>query len=346
MPCLCRLSCALVLSSASRVSGIALKDPFVATDGQVQMLPGFVPSRDDPYLETWSTRPPMSAWTLDLINKSAERIRREGGAPLSSRTVASGHFPQRVYYHHIPKVGGHSVKMDVSTLFPSPFAFPNSEGCFNDHKVYFGVQGAITFLREPRGHVLSQYSHLMGGGPATSLLPDFGQWVHDWADFWRLTKAQNRSLAFLKDKNFTEQERYVGFNPIEKQTHKMTCTTPYYYPEHIDVDRAVQIMHSASFVGILEFYPESLCVLHALVTGVMPTSCDCEKRGAVPDFWHHNSCCGPPHDIHTVTEDTIKLIDEITKADRHLYNEAVDNFLSTLRQIEDEQGVQILCVPH
>jgi len=278
--------------------------------------------------ESWVHRAPIPASTEDLISKIIRDDPLDQSASIRSPAANSNTTSvyDTAYFLHIPKTGGHSFDSDGRRIFKT---LGQGETCYSEVE----SQTVVTFFREPRRHVLSQYWHCVGGGHPVPAY--FKKWAHDWADF-----SESEPLNNMTDKHKEGQMPYPCFNPINKQTQKMTCSQPDRYPSVIDADLAIRNMHSVNFVGLLELYPESLCVFHARASGSMPDSCDCRHRTDGLWRWHHDF--GFEHRLPTDPR-VLKDVDALTGADRKLYEAASARFLRDLREVEVDHGVKILC---
>jgi hypothetical protein len=273
--------------------------------------------------ESWDTRAAIPTSTEDLIREFvANRTLDKRSLPAVGNSTSSF---GKAYFLHIPKTGGHSFDTDGREIFQS---LDEGETCYS----LVASETVVTFFRDPRLHVVSQYWHCVGAGHP---VPGLGKWAHEWAEFMKSEPLHN-----MTDKHRKEQMRYPCFNPINKQIQKMTCSQADRYPNVIDVDLAIRNMNSVSFVGLLELYPESLCVFHAKASGKMPRSCDCRHRDE-GGFWHHNF--GFNHHRLPKNESILKDVDALTQADRKLYEAASTRFMQDLREVEMRHGVEILC---
>ncbi|CAK0828138.1 unnamed protein product [Prorocentrum cordatum] len=275
--------------------------------------------------ESWDTRVAIPTSIEDRIKAFiANRTLGKRALPVVNDTTPNY---DKAYFLHIPKTGGHSFDTDGREIFRS---MNQGETCFSE----VASETLVTFFRDPQLHVVSQYWHCVGAGFS---VPGLGKWANEWAKFMKSEPLHN-----MTDKHRKEQMRYPCFNPINKQTQKMTCVQQDRYPDVIDVDLAIRNMNSVHFVGLLELYRKSLCVFHAKTSGKMPSSCDCRRRDEA-GFWHHNF--GFNHHRLPKNESILKDLDALTQADRALYDAASARFMQDLREVEMRHGVEILCMP-
>jgi len=99
------------------------------------------------------------------------------------------------------------------------------------------------------------------------------------------------------------------------------------------------------FVGLLDAYDESICLLQARVRGELPRYCNCEVNA----LWSrrpqlHIDSHGVQHTSpREFNEDSLQLVDSITAGDIRLYNAAVKRFLTEVRLVEAHYGRKFLC---
>jgi len=140
------------------------------------------------------------------------------------------------------------------------------------------------------------------------------------------------------------QVPFQCYSPLSLQSQRLTCRRPLEYPEHIDAELAVRNMQAAWFVGLVEAYQESICLLHAKANGTLPTFCDCTQ----PQLWDSFNGQHENHNAHRQSVDAypqevLQELDGIVAEDLVLYRAARERFVAELRQVEREHGVQVLC---
>lgn len=134
---------------------------------------------------------------------------------------------------------------------------------------------------------------------------------------------------------------YHCFSPINLQTQRLTCEMPMVYPQMQDLGLAVKNMQSTWFVGIVERYQESICLLHVKLGDTLPEYCDCTD----PDKW--NAFPGAENNVHEhdtiLDESQADLIDQLTSLDLKLYEAAWARFVGELQEVQQQYGVRVLC---
>mmetsp|Transcript_45066 Transcript_45066/g.84106 ORF Transcript_45066/g.84106 Transcript_45066/m.84106 type:complete len:323 (+) Transcript_45066:71-1039(+) len=252
-----------------------------------------------------------------------------------------------VFHLHIPKTAGCSTVHDVAEIIGRDNLW--------SHETCFALSNFATFshtlvmLRRPRDHVFSMYHHCKaGGGPAWHVmmssigaapgqenwtLPDtFGEWVQRWA----------QHPKFGQETVFTDE--YHCYFPHDLQSVRLTCWDPSAaYP--VNPQDALRNMSSASLVGVVEAYQESVCLFHAKLKGSVPSHCNCEDPAAWASFPQADDDHGISY-IGTVDDESdgvLEFVDHLTQVDRVLYNASVERFIQDIKAVEKQVGVKVLC---
>eukprot|EP00747_Dinoflagellata_sp_TGD_P200919 gnl/TRDRNA2_/TRDRNA2_74364_c1_seq1.p1 gnl/TRDRNA2_/TRDRNA2_74364_c1~~gnl/TRDRNA2_/TRDRNA2_74364_c1_seq1.p1 ORF type:complete len:266 (+),score=38.73 gnl/TRDRNA2_/TRDRNA2_74364_c1_seq1:85-798(+) len=150
------------------------------------------------------------------------------------------------------------------------------------------------------------------------------------------------------------QHTRVPFNsyvPINFQSHRFTCKTPMNFTElftaaaeHEMAAGAVSNMESAMFVGVLEQYQVSMCVLIAKVKGELPDYCDCHNK-AKWDGFSKTQANMHSHklNIDSFPAEVLANIDKITAADRKLYEASWNRLVRDVTLVEWEYNTTVMC---
>jgi len=259
------------------------------------------------------------------------------------------------YYHlHTPKVAGVSFGEDLAGALPAGVTVDSHEGCFDDNKKT--LHGVVMMVRAPRAHVMSQYSFCAtspDAGPSHmhELMPDS---FDDWIGNWSLLKEQSKEYGEFtvgpktayNDPWCFSTLPYACYSPIDLQTQRLTCEAgkAYDYPEEQDLSRAVSNMASTFFVGIVEAYQESICLLHAKLNDKLPKWCDCENEKEWNKAPVHQDDHGASHDAtDDVSDEVLSMVDSMTENDRSLYNQALDRFMMEIDAAEKKFKTTIVC---
>lgn len=116
----------------------------------------------------------------------------------------------------------------------------------------------LHMLREPHSHILSMYGHCQTrtAGVLAAYVPvSFHRWLGLAAKF-----AQTGSR-----KDGDAMGKHCSYNPANFQTRKLGA----------DLQAAEREVREAAYVGLLEHYQLSLCLLATVVDGAAPPECGC-----------------------------------------------------------------------
>ena len=115
-------------------------------------------------------------------------------------------------------------------------------------------------------------------------------------------------------------------------------------PDVVDMDVVFKNFNQTKFVGLLEHYKESLCLLHDTLTGTMPAWCDCQGEA-----WHHVEIEHESHGVQEhdptgdISEEDAIRIHELTASDHKLYRAATRRFKAEIAKAETKHGVKLSC---
>mmetsp|Transcript_14754 Transcript_14754/g.33543 ORF Transcript_14754/g.33543 Transcript_14754/m.33543 type:complete len:357 (+) Transcript_14754:56-1126(+) len=138
---------------------------------------------------------------------------------------------------------------------------------------------------------------------------------------------------------------YQCYVPINPQSYRLSCDreSPMDMSKGVDSELAVQNMRKAWFVGIVEEYQVSFCLLEAKASKALPSYCDCTKPkewakfpGTKTNIWRYKEQAKP-------TPQLLEVVDELTAGDRRLYRAGLQKFLEDVRAAEKELGAKMLC---
>mmetsp|Transcript_22097 Transcript_22097/g.62766 ORF Transcript_22097/g.62766 Transcript_22097/m.62766 type:complete len:334 (+) Transcript_22097:99-1100(+) len=300
------------------------------------------------------------SWSSQGIN--AEHAEGENEAPQERGLAAvdkrsakrRAKSSQKWYFLHVPKTAGTSFTNDAASILNlGGEDIIMREGCYGWS--FAGVTDAMTLLRRPRDHVLSQYMHcrtvpLRPDKLKDLMPPTFEAWLRNWTKLRELGQASGDFTPRLRrwDKDLVPAADtrlpFKCYPPIDPQTHRLTCQRPYKFPEQMNASRAIQNLKEMSMVGIVEAYPTSLCLLMAKVLRYMPATCDCSRQNAtLANLTSHQKHGVAPHSVGSYSEEVLRLVDELTREDTKLYKAGVERFLQDVRAAEAQHGMKILC---
>lgn len=243
-----------------------------------------------------------------------------------------------ISFTHIPKCGGVSFGSEMEPKFNSHdcFATMKREGTMN-----------VVFLRSPRKHVRSQHGECyfdpQWGLKVTknTLFPrtdnyteDFSQWLHHF--------------SMLSENQIGPDHDFNCYDPRELQTRYMSCLSAgsceanhALVGEPPSLEQALINLNDADFVGLTDFYHESICMLHYRREEELPVGCNCNE--AANKITHVHETHGVPNLSDEWTADVIELVDSFTLLDRALFKHALNRFQRDLLEVEQKAGVPVLC---
>jgi hypothetical protein len=264
---------------------------------------------------------------------------------------------------HIPKTGGVTLSTDATEMvgdtdigvfsteacrdeFLTNTGWPQNYDCdFGAHK----EDVVLTLFRHPREHVVSQYYECSSdhwgrkmvfteplgcGGRPEDCIANFSAWINHFSG------------------EFTSDD--LGcYHPNDLQVRAMLCKEEMHHQiaETLGVgaaiDEALRRMRTLYFVGLTEYYQESMCLLHAKAfpNTTLPGYCNCEDPEAWASFKPSIDTHGNTHQltVEDLSTSDLEKVDALTQADLQLYKAATDRFVLEVRQAEKQHGVSILC---
>lgn len=245
----------------------------------------------------------------------------------------------------IPKTATRSLGKWLEENVGISLELDNSELCY--HRMYTPHAFNIVFLRNPLKHIYSQYleckydwwgKRVTGSTNFPKDDPDpigMGKWVSYFLDVWR----------------DPEQTFFQCYNPYNLQSRYMTCKSS---DEEISahgifdakmrfppIEVAKRNLDNLQFVGIVDYFKESLCMISFLYTGVLGKYCACGKLKSwkVP----HHSHEVPKHSISDISMETLKKMKALTEVDLELYKYGLRRFLETMEAFEAYVRTEVLC---
>lgn len=250
-----------------------------------------------------------------------------------------------VNFLHIPKCAGVSFYTEMKDIVKfSDYSPGNNEVCMGYMKKHKNNgYKEITFVRNPIKHILSQY-----------IMCRYSPWgkMETGKTFWK---------SFRPD-NF-EADDYSGFGDWLNYFHKSTDSHRCYYPYNLQTrvltcDKHKGHYHIENFkyssenafkalkemngvFGVVEYYPESLCLIRHYLDLDFPKWCNCKYRDEYSMVhYDHNM---PKHSINKVPEKIIDDAMSFIKHDIELYNKALVLFLKRIHELENQKNIKILC---
>lgn len=269
----------------------------------------------------------------------------------------------KFYHMHIPRTGGTSFKQDAykTTVNNGTLTLFSKEGCWAWKNRFPYVDAVVTFVRNPRSHVLSQFLYCTQGQiKGLTQVRKFRPWIEDW------TKIKNKG-TFVgdfgsrghSDKQLFFQKYLTSsflpfhcYSPWNLMVQHFSCRgTPFNYTNQsveAKTEIAIQNMKETYFVGITEAYQESLCLFHVKVHDTLPGFCDCKNGTSWRSFnsTHMGFYLLPVRDKPKVSDwrpETTELVDNLTRGDWALYQASLNRFARELHAVEQRFNTTIMC---
>merc|ERR1712150_278559 len=198
----------------------------------------------------------------------------------------------------------------------------------------------VTMVRSPHSHVYSQYFECRDGvsrkkefAEEKALREGFSAWLK----------------LFINDKH----AKVNCYNPYNLQTRSFTCHGIYdtmwhggsTYKVQGNFSDALKYIDEASFVGVTEYYQQSVCVLAAIITRKLPPWCDCQSPSWYEVQLHHEAHGVGGHPVvDSESREVLSMVDKLTQDDIRLYSYAMGRFMGELQQTEKLFEVKLRCV--
>jgi len=221
-------------------------------------------------------------------------------------------------------------------------------------------------FRNPRAHILSQYLECKHD--------DWGKWITNGTSFPRegsdeagfdewlnhfLTESKLHELDPV-DHSYSD---FRCYNPWNMQSRYLTRGRPsfmkgqprYAFNRHLpghhaysaeDIEPAAsQVVHSLNdlaWIGVVELFSESLCLLEYQFKGEFPETCTCSSphRGETESHESHHV---PAHDVKNLTRGVLEKVDRLSSIDSIAYSISLALVLNRIRTLELAQRSQIIC---
>jgi hypothetical protein len=263
---------------------------------------------------------------------------------------------KNLFAMHIPKTAGISFALDLLRLFP------NEVGIYSHEKTYLQMSNLkgptghiVTLLRQPRSHVLSQFYECKSDPvwhPTPHKLDHFYNNFSTWLQTFDGGKNKEDLNCYhpldMQTRCFSMSEsQAMGCHHLPASWNLMSAQQQHKARVH-QLTLAVENMERCFFVGLLERYQESVCLLYGklFVGRPLPKFCNCDDRAAWNSFqlWHsEESHSVKHHSISEVVPNDMRLVDDLITNDVILYKIATERFNREIRKLERSSGVRISC---
>jgi len=272
---------------------------------------------------------------------------------VKTSNIPYGFFDDRnISFIHIAKCSGRSFEREIVPA-------KSGQNCYKLGKSSSMMN--VVFLRSPRAHVYSQFmqcKHDRFGRRVTkkTAFPRSKDDIYDlriWLDHFI-------QIMDKEPRQFGPENDFNCMDPRNMQTRYMSCdwTRSEAHPDHAhqdddDIDEAIRNVRKATFIGLTDFYHESICMLQFRSTKILPLTCQCTDLGGNATenqsdghvHYTHSQDGVPKHSVHNLPMDVLKLEDRLTNWDQRLFLFALDRFLRDIRIAEKVAGHKFFCHP-
>jgi hypothetical protein len=283
--------------------------------------------------------------------------------------------PKGASFIHIPKAGGDTFRFTAANM---GVLTEGEERCY--HFMYRADKDAhvnVLLVRDPRAHVLSQFSHCYTNPYGiASLAPAWG-FPRGEPGVPPPRRWESGLAAWLAHFNSWHQgsDGYFNcYNPINMQARYLTCGekdtldrrvgtgaerwgTPekpgacfYYQSGHYmgvndmaepDLPTLKARLDTMQVVAVTEAMKQSLCLLEFKSRGAIHPGCECGSKAALP--WH-NEAHGVAHvEFSTLPAAAMRAVDNITRVDRLLHRMAAQRLVADVEAAEKSLGKSFMC---
>lgn len=240
---------------------------------------------------------------------------------------------ENVNLMHIPKTSGTSFYMMFKNQVKFSRVSPgDNERCYNFFKNKNDLQ-VITFLREPKAHLLSQYIFCRYSEWGKSVTKNFWDNVPEdtyegfdkWLDLTHTKKGQSTKCYY----------------PFNMQTRFLLCDKYGHYYIHAlrySVREAVKNLRKTHF-GLTEYFRESVCLIKYELGMDVPLFCRCPYKHLFnPLNVRHGA---PKYTIDSVLDKSKTKMFEHIEFDLLLYSKAKNIFFYRLNDMQKAVGYRV-----
>lgn len=280
---------------------------------------------------------------------------RQTAGPDAAIVTGADPPKKKVFFMHIAKTAGISVLKDLHLHVPNGTSIGTSECCWPAPRAARGMS-VVTFMREPLAHVYSQWNmcnHNLDNSFKPEGLPNS---FEAWLEYW----------ARAGDGPGGDDTGFHCYIPINLQARVLSCTAAadkcpittsaldrmvktdasgeLAVTERVALQRVEHESGGAAFVGLTEFYHESMCLIHVRYNGSFPPYCDCEDPEAWSEFpmtYYTHGSKGTRN--VTLSQHEVDLVRKLTDVDLRIYRAAYARFMAELAEVEKRFGKKILC---
>lgn len=318
----------------------------------------------------------MIAAVLGLACTGAVFVRSFHGDLIGVVRLALGRT-KRVSFIHIPKAGGDTFRFTAANMgVPTDGEERCYQYMYKDDRDAF-VNAVL--IRDPRAHVLSQYSHCYTNPYGTSSLAP--GWGFPRGDEGELPPQRWRSgldvwLAHFNSWHQGTDGYFNCYNPINMQARYLTCgekeprdrlvgtgaehagSSPehpqdefYFQSGHYmavndmpepDLPTLKARLDTMQVVGVTEAMKESVCLLEFKSRGAIHPGCECGSPAKLLP-WHMETHGRIHADFNTLPAEVMRSVYNITRVDRLLHRMAALRLMTDVKDAENRLGKTFMC---
>ena len=273
-----------------------------------------------------------------------QAIARTRHTTLRMSSIAGTQRPQQYYYLHIPKAGGYGMQAALSSngawvynfglgppttrveqyyaKHPKRRVFMTEGNGFNTHP----LRPALTMLREPGSHVLSQYFHCTESDDHKAHRRFMANTtLDDWLRYWvkaKSSKAPKRSHL---------DHKFKCYNPMNLQCHIAGWD-----------GSKNDLRNKFEIVGVLERFTKSNCMMLVHILHKVPEICNCTGHRRIA-----TNTIRPSHGVShhgssfNLTDIQMQLLTELTYEDTRMYSLGLELMDESLALMEDQYQVRL-----
>lgn len=260
----------------------------------------------------------------------------------------------KVAFLHIPKTAGASFRHDLNKH--GNLALQKTEMCYQELYNLGRNSSAsnpymITFLRDPRRHVLSQFfeckydtwGKVSTAGtqfPRSSTdIEDFTSWVNHFYRHWKRSKdksAWNSSDLVVDDFNC-----YTPYN-MQARALSDECVDSHHDSRRINYlyfNSYIHNFNSLSFVGVTDYYKLSFCMIWYYFNNSVAIKQFCHEKKESLHITHNV----PDHADISIRypQDLWRKVDEMTEIDSTLYKIGVDRLYRNFDHLHAKHNLDL-----
>ena len=262
----------------------------------------------------------------------------------------------KVLFLHIPKTAGASFKRDMNSY--GNFNLTKTEFCYQE-LLQFGNHSdklpyMVTFLRNPRSHVLSQFFECKYDlwGKVTTMntafprnssdVEDFILWVNHFYEYWKI--SSDKKLWNINNASVVDD--FNCYTPYNMQARALSNECVDSHHDHssinyINLTSYVDNFHSLPFVGVVEYFRVSFCMVWFYVGEKFTRARDLFCRESYEQSHVRHGV--PDHSDITLYPDSVwDKVDEMTQLDLKLYNMGVQRLLKNFEELRSTYNIDFI----